>query len=135
MSQTNLQIITDAFTTIGVLGAGDDLAPELGQQGLKTLNDLLANEAADGMRLGWYPQTDLYATAPLRDQDIFGVQLILAEILAPKNGISLEDPVLLAQIADARRQLTKRSIRYFESDLGELQRPQASPWGGAGFFL
>ena len=133
MAQTNLQIITEAYTTIGVVADGKSPSPTQGALGLQVLNDLLASQQKDGWRLGWFPQNNLAANAPLRDEDIGEVKLVLAERLAPKFGIKFdlqEDAVLLQQIADAKRMLTKRSLRFGESDLGELQRPQGGPWGG-----
>jgi hypothetical protein len=137
VTQLVLQIVTEAFQIAGIVDETEAPSAEQGQNGLTVLNDMLANEAADGLRLGWWPQTALSNTAPLRDQDIYGVKLMLAIALAPRYGINLgnDNPLIVALAADAVRQLTKRSLRYFESDLGELQRPQAGPWGGAGYFL
>jgi hypothetical protein len=137
VTQLVLQIVTEAFQIAGIVDETEAPSAEQGQNGLTVLNDMLANEAADGLRLGWWPQTNLTNTAPLRDQDIYGVKLMLAMVLAPRYGIDMtkDNPLMAAMAEDAKRQLTKRSLRYFESDLGELQRPQAGPWGGAGYFL
>lgn len=137
MTQQVLQIVTEAFQIAGITDETEAPTAEQGVNGLTVLNDMLLNEAADGLRLGWWPQMTLAATAPLRDQDIYGVKLMLATALAPRYGIKLSEtnPDIVAEAADAKRQLTKRSLRYFESDLGELQRPEAGPWGGAGYFL
>jgi hypothetical protein len=137
MSQQNLQIVTEAFQKAGIIDETEAPSATQGVNGLQILNDFLSTEAADGMRLGWFPQTSLTTKAPLRDQDIFGVKLLLAVCLAPAYGIDLEkmNPALMLQAAEAKRQMVKRSIRYFEADLGELQRPQAGPWGGAGYFV
>ncbi len=133
MAQTNQQIINEAFTTIGVVADGRSPTATQAALGLTVLNDNLATQQADGWRLGWFPQTNLAANAPLRDADIGDVKLVLAEWLAPKYGIKFDlqnDAILLNQIADAKHRLTKRSLKYMESDLGELQRPQGGPWGG-----
>jgi hypothetical protein len=57
--------------------------------------------------------------------------------LAPLYGVKIEpaqDPndetALSNQIKNAFRLLTKRSILFTESDLGELSRAQGGPWGG-----
>lgn len=131
MSQTNLQIVTEAYQTIGVVADGKAPTPTQTQTGLTTLNDMLLTEAVDGLRTGWFLQANPASTAPLQDSDIGDVKLMLAERLAPKMGAKIEDPILLQQIDDAKRRLRKRSIRYFESDLSELSRPQGSPWGGS----
>lgn len=125
------EIITDAMQLIRMIDQNEQPSAEGAAQALRILNDMLLNEAADGLRLGWFPQSTITNTAPLRPQDIYGVKRILAMALATANGINLEkdDPVLYVEIAEAKRQLVKRSIRYFESDLGELQRPQGVAWG------
>lgn len=135
MAILNLTLITDSYRIINVI---DELeAPSAAQAnlGLSVMNDMLANEAADGLRLGYYPQTSLAASCPLRDQDLYGVKLMLAKKLALRFGIAITDENMKIEMAESYRQLVKRAIRYTESDLGELQRPQAGPWGGAGYFL
>ncbi len=137
MAQLVQQVIADAFQAAGITDETQGPSPEQTANGLTVLNDMLLNEAADGLRIGWWPQTNVANTAPLRDSDFYGVKLMLAFALAPRYGIDLvkDNPMLLEEMNEAKRQLVKRSLKYFESDLGELQRPQAGPWGGAGYFL
>jgi hypothetical protein len=132
------QVITAAFQQVGIVD--ESIAPSAlqMQNGLNILNNYLANQQADGMRLGWYPQTNVSATAPLRDQDIWGVQWLLSGQLLLNYGVTLDpqdgvDAARIAAIAEAERMLTKRSIKYFESDLSELSRPEGGPWGGPGW--
>jgi hypothetical protein len=131
----NLQLITDAYRIVNIIDENEAPTAAQSNLALAVLNDMLANEAADGLRLGWFPQTTLSATAPLRDQDVYGVKLMLAKKLALRFGIDITDENMKVEMAESYRQLVKRAIRYTESDLGELQRPQAGPWGGAGYFL
>jgi hypothetical protein len=130
-------IISEAFQKIGVVDETSSPSAEQLKNGLIVLNDMLANEAADGLRIGWYRQSDVTALAPLRESDHFAVKLMLATTLAPLYGIDLmkDNAPLMAQMSEAYRQLVKRCLQYFESDFGELQRPEAGPWGGAGYFL
>lgn len=132
MTQQVLQIVTEAFQKAGIIDENEVPSAEQGTNGLSILNDMLANEAADGLRLGWFPQVSLAAIAPLRDTDVFGVKLMLAVALAPAYGIDLtkDNPALILQEETVKTQMTKRCIRLAESDLGELQRPQGGPWGG-----
>lgn len=137
MSATNQAIITEAFQTIGVVADGRSPTATQSAVALTVMNDRIMSEQRDGWRLGWYPQSNLAATAPLRDEDIGEVKLVLASWLAPKYGVTIDvpqdptDPAALAnQIKDAFRKLTKRSIQYTECDLGELSRAQGGPWGG-----
>ena len=128
---TNLELVSYAFWKIGVVDENQSPSAQQGVIGLTTANDFFLNEAADGMRIGWYKQTDLLATSPLRDSDVGPAKSLLAGALAAHYGITIQAGTeLAAEISEARRVLTKRSLRYFESDLGELQRPQGGPWGG-----
>lgn len=131
---SNLEIITFAYQKIGVIDENSSPSAEQGQTALIILNDFLLNEAADGMRLGWFYQSSITSTAPLRLEDVHGVKLMLAEQLAAHFGIALADPVLLANIDKAKTQLTKRSLRYSEADFSELSRPQGGPFGGPGWY-
>lgn len=126
-----LEIITDAMQLARMIDQNELPSAEQSAQALRILNDMLLNEAADGLRLGWFPQSAVTNIAPLRPQDIYGVKRMLCAALATANGINLakDDPVLYADVVEAKRQLVKRSVRYFESDLGELQRPQGVAWG------
>lgn len=134
MSQTNLQMVTFAFQKAGIVDETQSPTAVQAANGLQIMNDYLADQAADGMRLGWFPQTNLAATAPLKDADIHGVKLLMTAQFALSYGVKIEDPVLIASIEGAERRLVKRSLRYFESDLSELSRPQGGPWGGPNWF-
>lgn len=107
MSTTVLQIVTDAFCIIGVIGETETPSAEQGQVGMEVLNDLLADWAADGVDLGYYPQTNLANTAPLQDADVRGVKLCLAGELASRNGIALS-PETAALIDSAYAKLVKK---------------------------
>jgi hypothetical protein len=135
MSYTNLQIITMAYVKAGIVD--ETLSPSATQQSnaLTTLNAYLAMREGEGMKLGWYPQTSTSATAPLRDEYVYPVVLLLARQLASDAGQPIQDPDLIQQIKDAEAALAKMCRRYFESDLGELSRAQGSPLGGTGWTL
>lgn len=133
VSQTNLQIIQFAFQRTGIVDETQAPTAAQGQNGLQILNNYLLTQAKDGMRVGWYTQTNLAATAPLKDEDIHDVESLLCQQIANFYGVKIneqEHPGLLQEIQDATHRLTKRSILYFESDLSELSRPQGGPWGG-----
>jgi hypothetical protein len=133
MAETNLSIITGAFRKTGIVDETESPSPAQAQDGLLLLNNYLLNQAADGLRLGWYPQSNLAAIAPLKDADIHGVKMLLAKQLAITYDITIKNPLIIQEIADAERMLTKRYVKYFESDLSELSRAQGSPWGGPGW--
>lgn len=130
---TNYDIITYAYQKIGVIDENSSPSNEQAIVALTVLNDYLLNEGADGMRLGWFKQYVLQNCAPLKDEDIFGVKLLLAEQLAAHYGITIQNPSLLKSIDTAKTQLVKRSIRYSEADFSEFPRSQGGPWGGPGW--
>lgn len=135
---TNQEIVTDAFMKIGVIDETAVPSTAQAQVAMRLLNDNLADQAVDGMRLGWYYQNPLTAYAnpsPLRDGDVGPVKFFLAGLLISHYGIKIDPQdiamqMLLKEVDDAKRRLTKRSLLYTECDLGELSRPQGGPWGG-----
>lgn len=133
MSATNLELVTYAFLKINVVSESQSPSAEQGIIGLNVLNDTLANAAADGVHLGWYPQTNIAAVSPLQNQDIGPVKLILCAALAAHYGVALS-PELISQIGAATDRLEKRALKYSEADMSELPRPQGPYWWyGPGF--
>lgn len=140
MSQTITQIINEAFTKVGVVADGKAPSPTQAAIGLTILNDNILTQQRDGWKLGWYPQTNAAAIAPLRDEDIGDVKLCLVAWLSVHYGIQIApsanpyDPddqmSLTAQIKSAFKRLSKRSLQVVDSDLGELSRAQGGPFGG-----
>lgn len=139
MTQTNQQIITEAFQLLGVVREGRAPTPTQSANGMTILNDNLLTQMRDGWRnIGWYPQTvaQLNSTAPLKDEDIADVKYLLAGWIAPRYGVTImssPDPDgfdLGNLIKGAMRRMNKRYLEYTECDLGELSRPQGGPWGG-----
>jgi hypothetical protein len=140
LTQTIQQIISAAFTIIGVVADGKQPTATQSAKGLEILNDNMLTQQRDGWHLGWYPITSITSLpnpAPLRDEDIGDVKLCLCAWLCVAYGVTLapspdpNDPTsLINQIKAAFTRLNKRSLLYTESDLGELQRPQGGPWGG-----
>lgn len=139
-TQTNQQIVTEAFIKLGLVAEGRQPSNTQSAQALTILSDNLLTRMKDGWRdMGWYPQTvaNLNNAAPLDDADVADVKLLLAGWIAPHYGKTLDPRVssrdmtsLSAQIEDAFTRLSKRYLRRTEADLGELSRPQGGPWGG-----
>lgn len=136
MTFTIQSVVTEVMQTIGVTGTGKSPTPAQNPICWQVLNDNLLTQMKDGwVNLGWFPNVTPSPTtvAPLRDADRADIVLIACEWFAPKFGVRLEDPILLKQIEDAFRRLSKRYLRYTECDLGELSRPQGGPWGGPNY--
>jgi hypothetical protein len=136
----NLELITYALLKCNVIDENGAPSAEQGVTGLNVLNDMLLNEAADGMNLGWWKQTNQAATAPIRDGDVYGVKLMLTRALAAHYGIALAPPLAdipgqpgSGEISKAYTQLIKRYQLRTECDLGELSRAQGGPWGGPNY--
>lgn len=146
MTTTNQAIITEAFQKLGITAEGRQPTPTQSANGLTILNDNMLTQMRDRWGLiGWYPQSQalLNSNAPLRDEDIADVKLCLCAWLAPAYGkviqLTSQDPddpiTLYGQIKQAFRRLTKRYLKYTESDLGELSRPQGGPFGGPNWLV
>lgn len=131
MTQTVLQICTDAARIINMIDEVTDLSPEQGTMALTALNEMLLDMAEDGIELGWYAQSSLSNTAPLQDSDLRPVKLVLGRELAMRAGLT---PALPQEIKDemdlAYDRLSKRTVEYFESDMTGLPVPQGNYWGG-----
>jgi hypothetical protein len=139
-TQTNQQIINEALLNVGVVAAGRNPTSTQSNTALTVLNDNMLTQMRDGWwNIGWYPQSQaqLNNAAPLQDQDVGDIKLMLSAWIAPKFGRKIEpspDPndqsSLAVQIKEAMRRLNKRYLQRTESDLGELSRPTGGPWGG-----
>lgn len=123
MSATNLELCQYAGLKCNIVDENSTLSPEQGATALNVLNDMLANMAADGVNLGWWPQTNLAAVSPLQAKDVGPVKYLLAAALSAHYGIQL-GAVLIAEIEAAATRLAKRALRYSEADLSELPRAQ-----------
>jgi len=123
MSYLNLDIITDAARIMNALDETSAPSPEQGVMWLAALNDLMAEFEATGIRLGWFPQTDLSATAPLQNADVRAVKLCLAAEIASRLGQPLS-PETASDINNSYTALVKRYVRYMESDMSELPKAQ-----------
>jgi hypothetical protein len=123
MSATNLELVTYAFLKCNVIDENSSPSPEQGITGLNVLNDMMADMQANGINVGWYPQTNIANTSPLQNQDVGPIKHILAGALASHYGITLGE-LLLSEIAAAGTRLAKRALQYSEADLSELPRTQ-----------
>lgn len=101
MSRTNLQVITDSLRLVGILGEIDTPSNEDAQEALRRLNDMVLGwERHNGVRLGFYPQTNLASNIPIDDEYFEDVTALLAKKLAPYWGFTLSaDAQELARMA------------------------------------
>lgn len=123
MSATNQELVNYGFLKCNVIEDGGTADGQQGITGLNVLNDMLANMSKDGIKLGWYPQTNLAAVSPLQNEDIGPIKYLLTAALAAHYGITLSE-LLLAEIGQANTRLVKSALKYSEADLSELPRTQ-----------
>lgn len=129
MSATNLELITYAFLKCNVISESEAPSAEQGVTGLNILNDMLADMSKDGIKLGWYPQTNIAATSPLQAEDVGPIKYLLCASLAAHYGIQLSE-LLLAEIGKAYVRLVKTALKYSEADMSEMPRAQGLYGGG-----
>jgi hypothetical protein len=119
---TNQDIITSAFRKLNVIDENEAPSAEQGVAGLAALNEMLADWQEDGIRIGWYRQTDLSATAPVEEKNLRAVKSNLAVELSGEMGIPAPEGVIVTA-RESYARLAKSALRYFESDVSML--PQA----------
>jgi len=116
---TNLDIITTAFRIINIINENEPPSSELAAEGLEAMNDLLADWEADGIELGYFPQTVLADTSPIEDKDLRGVKFNLAGELAGRKGSPISAAsVLIAQTSFER--LSKGTSEIIENSFDHL---------------
>lgn len=133
MSLTVIELITDALVEINVIDVNEAPTAEQGVAALRRLNQMLADWETDGIRIGYYPQTDMAANVPIERSDELGVTLNLAVELAPGYGIEPLDS-LKTRAGDYYASLAKQSLQYFESDMTMLPTADTGPWYYRGGF-
>jgi hypothetical protein len=132
MSETVLQVCTFAAQRVNLIGDTEQLSAQQGLTALNLLNNMLSDQAADGVDVGWYTQTSTTGTAPLQDADLYPVKMMLARVIATHYSLPLSPP-LAAEIEKAEARLVKRLRPIPEANLTELPVPQG-PWNRAGFW-
>ena len=134
MTQTVLQTITNGLQRVGIID--ETVSPSAQQTAncLNVMNNYLATQMRDGWKgLGYFPQSNPANNMPIRDSDIYDVETVLCKQFAINYQVELDQmkqALLISEIVAATSRLDKRYLQYFESDLGELSRAQAAPWGG-----
>lgn len=129
MSISNSQIVSDALRLLGVLEETEIMSPEQGADGLRTLNDLMADWEQDGIELQYYVQTSLAEDTPLPPHAILAVKYYLAMALAPHYSRPVPPEFITIgadKYARLRRDAVKQHVR--PTDLSHLS--QGEGWNG-----
>lgn len=92
MSVSNNDLIADALRELGVISEIQAPSAEQGAHALRKLNQMMAEAAADGIDLDFFPQTTLSDPCPIPAYAENGVTCMLAIRLAPNYGktVSIE---------------------------------------------
>lgn len=94
---TNSAVLTDALRLAGPLSETDSLSAEQGEAALRTANDLFAEWDAQGIDIGWFPQTSLQATCPIYTDAMLAAKYALALAMCTEYGV--EPKPIVASIA------------------------------------
>ena len=95
---SNNDVIKDALSILGVLSEVDSVSAEQGQNGLSVMNDMLNEWAADGIDVGFYPQTEINDDSPVYSDALQAVKYNLA--LALSNYYQKEPSLPAIMLAD-----------------------------------
>lgn len=106
----NIELITHALRMLGVLRANAQASAEAAALGLLELNDLISDMESEGIRLGYYPQTNVSAETPLSDSDAASVKPLLAIRLRIHYPAAEPPPDLDARAIGARDRLLRDAV-------------------------
>lgn len=116
---TNLDIITTAFRITNIINENEAPSSELAAEGLEAMNDLLDDWEADGIELGYFPQTNLAGLTPLENKDLRGVKYNLAVELAGRKSVPMiQETKDIAR--DGKRRLSKGAIEVVENSFSHM---------------
>ena len=124
---TNLDVITGAFRKANITNHRETLSPAQSTAGLELLNDMMSDWEADGIELGYFPQTSLASVIPVQDEFLRGIKYNLARAVAGDNGADVSAEVgRIASLTLDR--LAKATTEEFTTDFSHM------PTGRNGFF-
>jgi hypothetical protein len=125
MSITALEMIADALRLVNVIDEVKAPSAEQSANGLRTMNQMLADWERDGIRLGWHVVLSTNDTLPIEAADERGVKYNLACEFAGEYGI--EPSAKVQQICDETfARLSKGALSTVVADLSGLPGESAS---------
>jgi hypothetical protein len=80
---TNNEFISDALKMLGVLQETESASAEQSSDGLRILNDMMANLLADDVDVGYAPQSDPTIDNGINTEDRQAIKYLLAVHMAP----------------------------------------------------
>lgn len=128
---TVADILNSAGRIINIIDESQVLSAEQSATALTLLNDMLAEWIADGLDIGWFTQTNVSSQAPIQPEDVRAVKYCLAGEMAAFYDIASSLSTETAKhIENAYAKISKRYVKYFESDLSGLPVPEGIYFGG-----
>jgi hypothetical protein len=118
---TNAELIASALRLIGVVAEGIPLTDEQAVDGMESMNQMLYEWDADGIDVGFIPQTAVEDESPLYADAQFAVRYNLALILAPEYGVEPRSTVI-AFARDGYNRLLREAMvaKMTEADMSHL---------------
>lgn len=126
MSLTAIDMITDALRVANIIDENETPSAEQGVAALRSLNQMIAQWIADGVRIPWHVVDELDDVLPIDIKDQRGIKYSLARELAGEYGVEL--------LPDAQRiaeqtytGIVKRYSPQTEMTLDHLPYPSGYP--------
>lgn len=126
MSVTALDMITDALRIANIIDENETPSAEQGVAGLRSLNQMVAQWVADGIRIPWHIVAELEDELPIDVKDERGLKYNLAQELATEYGVELL-PRAQAIAEETYDGIVKRYRLNFEMSLDHLPYPAGYP--------
>ena len=119
MSVTVRRLLSDAYLELGIIRENEELSPEQLSTGIRKLNQMLADWEADGIELGYYPQTVATANVPITAGAERAVTFNVAIEIAGSFGAPIP-PSTAKVAAESYRRLERDTIGLVEMSLDHL---------------
>ena len=112
-------ILTQSLREIRVIRSQQTIKDDMLQDGIKYLNQMMADWEEDGIETGWYPVTQGSDVLRIDAKDEAAVMYNLAAKLSGQYGAPLQ-PSTTASANRTFRRLEKSTVRRVEADLSHL---------------
>ena len=103
------ELVTQSLRSIGILQETESPSAEQSSTALTTLNDMMADLQADGVDVGYAPQSDPNVDIGLNIEDRLAIKSLLAVILCPDYERQ-PSPILVALAVAGRERLLRNAI-------------------------
>jgi len=120
-------VLTQSLREIRVIRGTQTIPSDHLADGIKYLNQMIADWEADGIELGWYPVTAGSDTLRIQAENDAAVLYNLAVKLSGQYGAPLQ-PSTIAEAGRTFRRLEKSTIQFVESDLSHVPMGRRRPY-------